>query len=64
MRTYLDVPFAERETAKQLGARWDPERKKWFVQDRANLWPFLGWVPAHLLKHTGLPGKRRRPNRN
>ncbi|MFD8522097.1 AAA domain-containing protein [Streptomyces capillispiralis] len=31
-RLYLDVPYAEKDAAKkQLGARWDPGRRKWYV---------------------------------
>ncbi|MEU8472189.1 AAA domain-containing protein [Streptomyces sp. NPDC029006] len=31
-RLYLEVTFAEKDEAKrQLGARWDPQRKKWYV---------------------------------
>ncbi|MGH3569617.1 MAG: DUF5710 domain-containing protein [Pseudonocardia sp.] len=29
-RLYLDVPFAEKDDAKALGARWDPAEKRWF----------------------------------
>ena len=29
-RVYLDVPYAEKDTAKALGARWDPAAKRWF----------------------------------
>lgn len=32
MKLYLNVPFAEKEEAKRLGARWDPELKLWFVE--------------------------------
>ena len=28
---YLKVPFEEKEEAKALGARWDSERKMWFI---------------------------------
>lgn len=28
---YLDVPFEEKNEAKQHGARWDPECKKWYT---------------------------------
>jgi hypothetical protein len=28
-RVYLDVPYAEKDTAKALGARWDPAVKRW-----------------------------------
>ncbi len=30
-RIYLRVPYEEKEEAKQLGARWDPDRKQWYV---------------------------------
>lgn len=27
-RVYLDVPFEEKDEAKKLGAKWDPDKKK------------------------------------
>ena len=30
-RIYLDLPFREKERAKLFGARWNPEKKRWFV---------------------------------
>ena len=29
-RQYLDVPFAEKDQAKALGARWDPAARRWW----------------------------------
>ena len=29
-RTYLNVPFSEKERAKKLGAKWDPDKRQWF----------------------------------
>lgn len=29
-RTYLNVPFADKEYAKKNGARWDADKKKWY----------------------------------
>jgi len=29
-RTYLDVPYADKDTAKAAGARWDPTAKRWY----------------------------------
>lgn len=43
MRTDLNVPFAEKDEAKALGARWDPARKSWYVQDK-DLAPFARWL--------------------
>ena len=30
-KVYLNVPFAKKDEAKKMGARWDAERKKWYV---------------------------------
>src|ERR1700756_1220097 len=30
-RTYLAVPYDERQEAKAMGARWDPFKKVWYV---------------------------------
>lgn len=32
-RTYLNVPFSEKDHAKKHGARWDPKKKKWWTTD-------------------------------
>jgi Domain of unknown function (DUF5710) len=29
-RIYLDVPYRDKDTAKALGARWDPAAKRWY----------------------------------
>jgi len=41
--TWLQVPFDEKDTAKGLGAKWDPEEKKWYVPPHLNLAPFHKW---------------------
>lgn len=46
MRTNLQVPFAEKDDAKGLGARWDPARKVWYVENKADLSPFARWLPT------------------
>jgi Domain of unknown function (DUF5710) len=30
-RVYLNVPYAEKDAAKQLGAKWDAKAKRWFI---------------------------------
>jgi hypothetical protein len=30
-RVWLDVPFAEKDQAKALGARWDPAARRWYA---------------------------------
>ena len=44
MRINLKTPFAEKDEAKALGARWDPTRKCWYVQDPKDLAPFRRWM--------------------
>lgn len=31
MRLFLDVPYAEKDEAKKLGAKWNPKVKKWYT---------------------------------
>ncbi len=39
----LNVPYAEKEKAKALGARWNSERKAWYVPDGKDIAPFKQW---------------------
>lgn len=32
-KTYLNVPFSQKEEAKFIGAKWDIKKKKWFFED-------------------------------
>ena len=41
----LEVPFKEKDEAKQLGAWWDPEIKKWFVPSGRDVHLFKKWIP-------------------
>lgn len=43
--TYLNVPFDEREEAKALGARWDGQKKMWYVPAGKKLDDFAKWLP-------------------
>ena len=45
MRIDLKVPYAEKDAAKALGARWDPAKKIWYVKDVADFTPFTRWIP-------------------
>lgn len=57
MRIDLATPFAEKDAAKALGARWDSARKTWYVQDMDDLTPFQRWIPAP----TGAPASGEAP---
>ena len=61
MRINLVTPFAEKDAAKALGARWDSAKKQWYIVDVADLTPFLRWIPdrdaaaVDVLKGSALP---------
>lgn len=44
MRINLVTPFAEKDAAKSLGARWDSAQKTWYITNVADLTPFLRWI--------------------
>jgi len=45
-RTYLAVPYGEKDDAKQLGAKWDRSAKSWYVPAGVDLDAFRAWMPA------------------
>ena len=46
MRLNLKVPFAEKDQAKQLGARWDAARKTWYIEGMEDVSAFARWSPT------------------
>lgn len=46
MGTYLTTAFKDKDQVKTLGARWDAERRSWYVPDGLDLAPFAAWLPA------------------
>ncbi|CCG42482.1 zincin-like metallopeptidase domain-containing protein [Magnetospirillum molischianum] len=42
-RTYLAVPYAEKDQAKAAGAKWDRKAKSWYVPDGIDLAAFARW---------------------
>jgi hypothetical protein len=43
---FLDVPFSQKDEAKALGARWNAEKKRWYVPDGINQTPFGRWLTS------------------
>lgn len=54
-RHYLNVPFKEKDQAKRLGARFDWEQKRWYVQGDSDLTIFAAWLPADDMLATRVP---------
>ena len=46
--TYLNCPFAEKDQAKALGARWDKNLKQWYVPADIALEPFKKWLSVDI----------------
>jgi phage/plasmid primase-like uncharacterized protein len=46
-RVYLSVPYAERQQAKHLGARWDKDARSWYIPGGTSLAPFERWRRAN-----------------
>ncbi len=44
-RVLLNCPFADKDAAKALGARWDAGLKKWYIEAGTPLAPFAAWLP-------------------
>ena len=44
MSLIIEVPFAEKDEAKSLGAKWNPKLKKWYVEERQNYYKFEKWI--------------------
>ena len=45
---YLDVPFAEKDKAKTLGAKWDAVARKWYVPHGLDVNLFKQWWSDNL----------------
>ena len=44
-KIFLNVLFADKTAAKEAGAKWDREAKKWYVPADADLDKFATWLP-------------------
>lgn len=59
----MNVPFAEKDEAKSLGARWDGFKRCWYIVDIEDLAPFMRWFPEYLTKpysNSPVQGKKKK----
>lgn len=54
-RTYLEVPFQQKDAARSLGAKWDVVVKRWYVPDGVDASAFATWVSGTLAAVASLP---------
>lgn len=44
---YLNVPYKEKDEAKHLGAKWDNNKKKWYISSsNSDITQFSRWLPS------------------
>ena len=43
-KVFIDVPYAQRNEAKELGAKWDKDNKSWYVPEGVNIELFSKWT--------------------
>jgi putative DNA primase/helicase len=53
-RTYLAVPYDEKDDAKARGAKWDRQAKAWYVPAGMDVDTFSAWLPAHGQVHVAV----------
>ncbi|WP_430735331.1 zincin-like metallopeptidase domain-containing protein [Halodesulfovibrio aestuarii] len=44
-KTYLAVPFSQKNAAKKLGAKWDGKKKSWYAPEGADMTDLDQWLP-------------------
>lgn len=42
-KIYLNVPYAQKDEAKALGAKWDASNKKWYIPGSLDISLFEKW---------------------
>jgi N12 class adenine-specific DNA methylase/predicted RNA methylase len=45
-KTWLHVPFKEKDAAKALGIKWDRAEKSWYALEGSDLTPLQKWLPG------------------
>jgi len=56
-KTYLNVPYAEKDVAKSLGAKWDASKKKWYAPAKLDLSLFDKWQSELTTSNKSTTGK-------
>ena len=49
-KTFLSVPYREKNQAKKLGAKWDKEAKSWFAPEGTDLAKLRDWLPVEAVR--------------
>ena len=49
-KTFLSVPYREKDQAKKLGAKWDKEAKSWYAPEGTDLAKLRDWLPVEAVR--------------
>lgn len=55
-KTFLAVPYKEKERAKKFGAKWDKDNKLWYAPEGTDLTPLAAWMPEKTAEKAPVPG--------
>jgi hypothetical protein len=45
-KTKINVPYADKDTAKALGAKWDKTLKSWYIEPDTDMNKFNRWLKS------------------
>ena len=48
LKTFIQVPFKDKDDAKELGAKWDRQAQSWYVPAGVSIVPFNKWIQASI----------------
>jgi putative DNA primase/helicase len=54
-KIFLNVPFEDKNAAKNLGAQWDKKEKSWFITTDKDAQTFAKWLEPRAQKQTDVP---------
>ena len=46
--TWLEVPYEEKDTAKNHKARWDPDKRQWYAPPQVDRTPLRKWMKRRI----------------
>ena len=54
-KTFIEVPFKQKDEAKALGAKWDRQEQSWYVPASVDPAPFAKWAQGAATAATDAP---------
>lgn len=60
-KTWLQVPFSTKDAAKDAGAKWDRDAKRWFAPEGTDLGKFKAWLAGTKKPSTDRPDSKISP---